>query len=63
MLGQPLLEDLGQQRLGRDFVLTRRAGLQVSADVLLKPCGEPSPLVVEELGAHIVAIHVSSFLP
>jgi hypothetical protein len=37
MLGQPVLEDLGQQRLGRDFVLARGAALQVSADVLLKP--------------------------
>jgi hypothetical protein len=37
MLGQPVLEDLGQQRLGCDLVLARGAGLHVSADVLLKP--------------------------
>jgi hypothetical protein len=38
MLGQPVLEDLGQQRLGRDLVVARGASLHVSADVLLKPC-------------------------
>jgi hypothetical protein len=63
MLGQPMLEDLGQQRLGSDLVVARGAGLQVSADVLSKPCREASPLVVEDLGPHIVAIHLSSFLP
>jgi hypothetical protein len=38
MLGQPMFEDLGQQRLGRDLVVARGAGLQVNADFLLKPC-------------------------
>jgi hypothetical protein len=63
MLGQPVLEDFRQQDLCRDFVLAHGAGVQVNADVLVKLCREPSPLVVEELEPHIVASHVLSFFP
>jgi hypothetical protein len=36
MLGHPVLEDAGQQGLGRDFALAQGAGVHVRADVLLK---------------------------
>ncbi len=62
MLEQSALQGLGQQRVGRDFMGACRAALEMDADIVLMQRGEPSPLVVEEFGSHVVAVHLLSLV-
>jgi len=62
VLGQSALQGLGQQRVGRYLVGARRASLEMAADIVPMQRGELSPLVVEELGSHVVAVHLLSLV-
>jgi hypothetical protein len=62
VLGQSTLQSLGQQRVGGHLLGAYRAALEMDADIVLKQHGELSPLVVEELGSHVVAVHLLSLV-
>jgi len=57
VLGQSALQGLGQQRVGRHLMGACRAALEMDADIVPMQRGELSPLVVEKLGSHVVAVH------
>jgi hypothetical protein len=62
VLGQSALQGLGQQRVGLHLMSACRAALEMDADIVLMQRGELSPLVVEELGSHVVAVHLLSLV-
>jgi hypothetical protein len=62
VLGQSALQGLGQQRVGRHLMGACRAGPEMDADIVLMQRGELSPLVVKELGSHVVAGHLLSLV-
>jgi hypothetical protein len=60
VLGQATLQSFGQQRVGRHFMGACRAGLEMDSDIFPLQRRDLSPLVVEQLRPHIVAIHLLS---
>jgi len=62
MLGQPLLEDLGQNLLGRVLVGARRATFEVRMDIGPAPRAQSSSLVVQEMLARFLAVHAALYL-
>ena len=62
MLGQSMFQNLAQQRVGRRFMGTCRAALEMDADIVLMQRGELPPVVVEELESHVVAVHLLSLV-
>jgi hypothetical protein len=62
VLGQSALQSLGQQRIGRHVMGACRAGLEMDADIVPRQRGKLSPLVVEKLGSHVVAVHLLSLV-
>jgi hypothetical protein len=60
VLGQSALQGLGQQRVGRHLMGAGRAALEMDADIVPMQRGELSPLVVEKLGSHVLAVHLLS---
>jgi hypothetical protein len=62
VLRQSALQNLAQQRVGHHFMGACRAALEMDADIVPMQRGELSPLVVEKLGSHVVAVHPLSLV-